>query len=333
MLGKRHEREVLWLMDGGLGPMLYRATRERFDYVPSALRDVLLSSDLTAQVRHACVINTAQEVIDVCEELGTPLTLLKGISISDQYYPAPHLRPMGDIDLLVPPEASKALESALLCRGYDREPGFVPGEGMHHGVPLYQPKHRVWVEVHNALYPRYDSLMRERLFSTSDLAAKSVPSRFHGRSVYRLADELQLIYIASSWMRDLTVSGVHPCFLISLLDAVHLLKSAGTRLDWDKLLGWLDNSMAIASLYVTLGYLSRHRLYELSRETQTYLRRRQDLVGRFQLQIIHSMLDHWLIGARPWSIPLPPPVPARYNLRHQLRKRWTLRRVRPRSPD
>ena len=332
-LDKVDDRQIRWLIDAGLGPFLYWATEHHIARASVPWRDALLSAELTARVIHSNLTETANEVIDVCQDIQLPVTLLKGISISDQYYPVPHLRPMGDIDLLVPPEASETLESALLCRGYVREPDYVPSEGMHHGAPLYQPKHRVWVEVHKALYPSDDSLMRERLFSPSDLAAKSVPSRFHGRPVYRLADELQLIYIASSWMRDLTLSGVHPCFLISLLDAVHLLKSAGTRLDWDKLLGWLDNDMAIASLYVTLGYLSRHGLYEVSTETQTYLRCRQDLVGRFQLRIIHSMLDHWLIGARPWSIPLPPPVPARYNLRHQLRKRWALRRFRPLNPN
>ena len=42
-----------------------------------------------------------KEIIDACEGYVPPLTLLKGISICDQYYPKPHLRLMRDIDFLV----------------------------------------------------------------------------------------------------------------------------------------------------------------------------------------------------------------------------------------
>ncbi len=336
LLGEGHEREVRWVLDAGLGPMLYRATREHFDYVPSALRDVLLSSDLTAQVRHACVIDTANEVIDVSHNLSTPVTLLKGISISEQYYPAPHLRPMGDIDLLVPKEASEALELALLCRDYQRQHNYDPTDdmhfGAHHGAPLFQRKSQVWVEIHTALFASRDKLTRGELFGSTHISENLVSSLFHGRQIHRLNDELQLIYIASSWMRDLTLVGIYPSFLVSLLDLIYLLKAAGPSMDWGTLLRWLDNDMAIASLYVTLGYLSRHGLYDVSRETQTYLRCRQDLVGRFQMRTIHAMLDHYLIGCRYWNLSLPPPVPGRYSVRNQLRKLPTRLMTLLRSP-
>ena len=56
-------------------------------------------------------------------------TLLKGISISDQHYPIAHLRPMGDIDILIPADAYESVESALLHRGYARKPGFTVSKG------------------------------------------------------------------------------------------------------------------------------------------------------------------------------------------------------------
>ena len=325
MLAEGHEREVRWVLDAGLGPMLYRATREHFDYVPSALRDVLLSSDLTAQVRHGCVIDTANEVIDVCRELGTPVTLLKGISVSDQYYPCGHLRPMGDIDVLIAREAGDSVESALVRRGYRSDKHHPRNEDLHHAPPLLQPDRNVWVELHTKLFPAREELADGNLFTAHSITAHSAASMFQQRPVRRLTAELQIAYIASSWMRDLTLSGVSPSFLASLLDAIYLLNKVGTTLDWNGLILLVDNETAMASLYVTLAYIERHDLCVIPGDVLSALRARQRLVGRLELRAIHGMLDHYLVGGRFWTHPLPLPVPGRYNVRNQLRKRFLTR--------
>jgi hypothetical protein len=193
---------------------------------------------------------------------------------------------------------------------------------MHHSPPLLEPERKVWVELHTSLFPRYEELSKANLFGSSQVAMRSVISSFQGKSARRLTDELQLVYIACSWMRDLTLSGVQPCFLASLFDAVYLLKASAIRLDWNKLLSSLDDDTAAASLYVTLGFISRHRLCTVSRETFSFLRVNQRLVGRLQIRAIHAMLDNCLVGGRYWTLPMPPPVPGRYNLRNQLHKRW-----------
>ena len=50
MLAEGREGKIRWALDAGLGPMLYSATRDHFDRVSAAWRDVLSSADLTAQV-------------------------------------------------------------------------------------------------------------------------------------------------------------------------------------------------------------------------------------------------------------------------------------------
>jgi len=315
------EREIQWIVEGGLGPLLYRATRDNVDRAPVTWRDALLSADLSAQVRHAGVIDTANEVIDLCRDIGTRVTLLKGISISDQYYPAAHLRPMGDIDILVPGDVRESVESALLLHDYRPRPDYEVVEGAHHGIPLCHPRTHVWVEIHTALFPETEDRYCGQLFKPAHVAAHSVDSTFHGRSVNRLSDELQLVYIAYSWMRDLTNHKIHPSFLASLFDAVYLLKASRATLDWNGLVDWLCGDMPVASLYVTLGYLARHGATQPAPSTLSRLASRQSIVGPLQLRLIHTMLDRYLIGGRPWQLVLPPPVPGRYSLRHQLRKR------------
>ena len=109
--------------------------------------------------------------------------------------------------------------------------------------------------------------------------------------------------------------------MASLFDAIYLLKLSRSTLDWDRLLGWLNNEMAMASLYVTLTYLARRGLSRLPPSVISRLATGQRLVGAMQVRAIHGMLDHYLIGCRPWNLVFPPPVPGRYSLRYQWNKR------------
>ena len=151
------------------------------------------------------------------------------------------------------------------------------------------------------------------------------PSRSHPRftedRVSRLSAELQLVYIAYSWMRDLTLDGIHPSFLATLFDAVYLLKRVDKALNWTDLLAWLESDMATASLYAMLAYLNRHGLARTPDPILSCLASRQNIVGPLQLRLIHQTLDRFLLAGRPFVSVLPPPVPGRYSLRYQLRKR------------
>lgn len=317
------DREFQWAIDGGLGPLVYRATCDAAAHIPTKWHEALLSADLTARVRYGNLVDTMKEIVDVCNDAGTRVTLLKGISTSDQLYPAGHLRPMGDIDVLVPAHLCAAVESSLTSRGY-READAMGQQVMrqHHGPPLYHPGRHVWVEVHTALFPAGDELQRNALFSPSHITAESFPSTFQGRPVNRLTAEFQLVYIASSWMRDLIHVKVHPSCMASLFDSVYLLTAPGQRIDWERLLGSLDNEMAAASVYVTLTYLAHRGLLDPSpMSVASHLAKAQRLVGRVQARAIHLMLDRYLIGGRPWKLLLPPPVPGRYKLRYQWEKR------------
>jgi len=318
-LGAIDEPQFRWLMQSGLGPLLHHATREQPD-VPATWRAALLGADLTAQVRHGNQVDTACEVIDLCTRGGIAVTLLKGISTSEELYPAAHLRPMGDIDLLVPGADCAGLESALLQQGY-RQAEWPENMPHHHAVPLHHPGHDVWVEIHTDLFPAYDALHASGVFTRAHVGAHSIPSAFHQRTVKRLTHELQLVYVAASWMRDLTVLDIQPSFLPSLFDALFLLRSAGRVLRWDTVLASLSDDMATACLHVMLTYIERHGWFEFPAPLLAHVAARQSIVGTVQTRAIHWMLDRYLVGGRRWHFALPPPVPGRYSLRHQWRKR------------
>ena len=153
------DRQVQDVLDAGLGPLLFHATRELQGAVPDIWRDALHAEDLTARVRHGNLCDAMLEILDACNAAGVPVTLLKGISIADQCYPLAHLRPMGDIDILVREEHCEWIEEALRRRDFEPKVGFEVHEGDPHRAPLEDPKRGVWIEIHTALFPDDDRLL------------------------------------------------------------------------------------------------------------------------------------------------------------------------------
>lgn len=329
--GDEAARQFQWVLDGGLGPLLHRAALPHLGELPQPWRTALQGADLTARMTHADRVETALEVVERCAERHIPPVLLKGISVSEQLYPAEHLRPMSDIDLLVPQEAYAELEQALLQRGYERlEHLAVPGH--HHGAPLRHARLRTVVELHTGLFPHDSPLSEGSSFAPARLLRQSVASHYHGRPVRRLALEDQLAYVASSWFNDLTNCRPHPSFLASAFDAAFLLAARSRSFDWEGLLDALDNEWARASLHLMVSYLPRYGVESPPPAVLDRLAAEQRLVGPLQFRLIHRMLDRQQIGGRPWDHALPPPMPGRYSLAHQFRKR-VLNRLRWRPQE
>ena len=346
------DAQIQYVLDGGLGPLLFHATRETHGSVPPGWRDALHASDLTARVNYGNLCDAMLEILDACNIAEVPVTLLKGISIADQYYPQAHFRPMGDIDILIQQPHCEWLEEALRRRGFEPKVGFEVHEGEPHRAPLVDPKRGVWIEIHTALFPDDDRLRSDSLFSVPQIAAQRVASTFHGRPVHRLSRELQLAYIASYWIRDLSQNPFHPSLVIPLIDAIVLLNASGHGLDADLIVKILDNEVATASLYIMLSYITSRGLHPALAPILQRLATRQRIVGAPELRIISSMIDtnlvdgipflgqfgnrHPMIGLSifrsllepgshvgkvlklPWSIFFPPWIADRYTLRYQV---------------
>src|SRR5919109_2160968 len=88
------DAQISWAVDTGLGPLLMYTTAAASQGTNSPHRPLLQGAELTARLLTAETLDAMEEMLDVCAGHVPPLTLLKGISIGTQYYPAPHLRPM-----------------------------------------------------------------------------------------------------------------------------------------------------------------------------------------------------------------------------------------------
>lgn len=301
LLSEPDATQISQVFAAGMAPLLFHAVRNHVDQLPVALREALLGADLTAQVWHGARVDTALSVIDICAGLGIRPVLLKGISISEQHYPEGHLRPMGDIDILVPAESRQLVEAAMLNQGYVPLAGdYMVNEHSHHAAPLYHPKFGVWVEIHWALFRGNTSLGKAGIFARKAFPDHLVATGFRGRQVDRLSGELQLVYVASSWVKDLQ-QGFHPSSLVPLFDAIYLLRASDKKLTWEGLSRWVGNETAVASLYLLLKYLGRHQLWVPPARVLSDLAVSQRAIGPVELGILQAMLDRYLLEGRPFT--------------------------------
>jgi hypothetical protein len=290
-------RRLDWAITTGLGPLLHEAATSDPDAHRSPGWPRVEAAMLSSRVVTGELLDAAGDVLEACTRRGLVVTLLKGISVCEQYYPQPHLRLMRDIDLLVADETLPAADALLRALGW--EPRSVRPEAFyeahHHGTPLFHPQRHVWIELHRRLMPPEGELARERVFTTQSVAGEIRPSVFRGRPATRLSDELQLVYLAVHWGRHFHAKGG----LFAMLDAIHLLRAAGARLDWSRVMGWLRGSAAAAPLLVLLTYLARHGITLVPAEALRDLQGCQRGLGDVNLRLAHTLIDLYMVDGRP----------------------------------
>ncbi len=290
------EEQIRWAIETGLGPLLFRTTKAHPQASTSPLWPLLQGADLTARMLTSEQLDAMSEIIDACDGLVPTLTLLKGISICDQYYPEPHLRPMRDIDFLVEAATHPTVESLLFKLGYRQQSKSPPEvyERLHHSMPFFHPKRGIWVEVHRGLFPRKSKVGAEKVFSLDNLITQLRPSEFQGRKVSRLSDEFQVVYIASHWACDFKFVGG----MVALLDMIYLLKNNKDTIRWNRIVDWLEGSVASIDLYLMLTYLVKYKLIEIAPEILHELSLKQRSLGSLNLKIVHTLIDRYLVDGR-----------------------------------
>ena len=294
--------QIRWALETGLGPLLWHTTQAAPETAASPLWPLVRGTDRAACLLTAEQFDAMGEILEACSGRMPPLTLLKGISISEQYYPVPHLRPMRDLDVLVDEAALPAMEAILSALGYHQQ-SHLPSTFYathHHSMPFIHPTRRLWVEVHRGLFPPSSRLGEDRLFSREALEEHRQPSVFQGYEVFRLSPEWQLLYIASHWAFAFHAIGG----LIALVDVIYLLQRTVAALDWEHLLAALEGSGATPPLYLLLTYLDTYHLVELAPDVLQRIGARQRVLSPATLSLMHWLIDRYFVAGQPAGLVL-----------------------------
>ncbi len=347
-----------WVMRSGLGPILW----SRVKHAPGQLSENALlqlkTADLSARMLSAVTFDALETILDHAGRNNCPVTLLKGVSVAQQYYPQRHWRLMRDIDLLVEAEDQSRLEQILRDLGFSQRSEMPPSffAGHHHSMPFYHPQLRCWVEVHKALVLPHGEFSHVRAFQPDALRVERRQLAHDSASLWRLSNELQLVYTAVHWGAKLQIIGG----LVPVVDTILLLKSVGRDLDWERVLTMCRDITAARYLALMIAYLVRHDLCTVPTEVWAALARGRRNIGFLGMKILLDSIDDYLVDGRPldgfvsaaildtgwstlleegnpwlkllklpWRTAFPPDSTNRYDLlRHRQRLKSLLQRIR-----
>ena len=215
--------------------------------VPPAIAETLSRAMLRA-VRNFTLQDIAHRTLDErLREAGIPAIWLKGAALARTIYPDPALRPMGDLDVLVPHDRCFAALDVLQREGYRlaaldqfRPSNHVPRpekKSNHHYELIGGPSDAVAVELHFRLLAQNDELLPLEAQTWFWGQTRSVAFD-EDRSFTSLNAEAHLLYLAAHAILQHGESEE----LLRLLDIQLLIESQPP--DWERtvaqarVLGW-----------------------------------------------------------------------------------------------
>jgi hypothetical protein len=288
---------LTWILDCGLGPLLWHLLERHPGLIPPGYADYVKAANLSAYVLSSETFDHLDEILDRAANVACQITLLKGVSVAQQWYPARHWRPMRDIDVLVNPRDQSRFEQQLVGLGYRQTSNYPPEFylGHQHSMPFFHPTKKCWVEVHTALFPADTPAGQINVFKPSFL--RRVPAQGVGHTagnVWRLSDELQLIYAVVHWATQLRLVGG----FVPVLDSLLILKNSRNGLDWDWILKACRNDTAARHLWLMFSYLATHGLYDIPSDVQRGLENGRRVIGSLGQRLLHRIIDQHM-AARP----------------------------------
>jgi hypothetical protein len=292
-------------IENGFGPLIAHVSRDRPAFGCPGHAESVRAADLTARVLTAELHDALESVLAIADTIGCRPILLKGGSTALRYYPEPHLRTMGDLDLLVDLRDQHRLEAALRAQGF-RETGRTAAAaryvGHHHSIPLRHPEFDVWLEIHSRPHSRRSPLGDHPRFSADAIATDVTTVPFRGREVRVQSHERQLVYTSTRWAEYPSPQrGAFP-----VLDAALLVVTAGHEIDWAFVLDLVGRTWAATALKVMLGYLEHSRLAAVPPEVMRKLGEADRFTNAMLMATLHRFVTAFVMEGRPFSTVLTP---------------------------
>ena len=222
----------------GVGPLLFRAGTSAgwIAQAPPSARLTLGALFLRSESYNRTLFEELDERILPALSPGIdPVVLLKGAALARTLYPEAGLRPMRDIDLLVPKQHMTEAERRLRDIGYIRSiPPMGAGSEFSHDVHLVCQRSRTHVEIHWTLVGSEASRLSpamEWFFARTE----SFPVKSRGGteySIHTLNPTAHLLYLCAHLMLQ---HGESSAPLIWFHDIDLLVRVWETRIDWAEL--------------------------------------------------------------------------------------------------
>lgn len=234
-----------------LGPLVFYSLKNNslLDGIPQSFREYLLKKYRATGLKNTILFEELEWVLKSLSPLGIDVILLKGTVLAEYIWGNASLRPMADIDLLAREEHCDAIEKLLLASGYVSIP---LGHSMEtykeehrHIAPLYNPKKKIFIEIHKDLL----SGKTELELDVQGLWKRSVVTDFRGSEVRLLSPEDFLIHLCLHHL------AIHDSGLGEIRDLADIAKTVSFYnhgLDWNRILEFALSGHFIRYIYYPL---------------------------------------------------------------------------------
>ncbi len=235
-----------------LEPLLcYGLRQSRFGEIPPSVREVWEACRRGVAIGAMYHQQVLGEIAAAFDDRRVPFVLLKGEALSKGLYPQEGLRPYGDIDLLIRPEAYEAAKEILVGLGFRLRLPAKEGEKLQiFGEIEFDKKGpiAVTVDLH------WDTLMASweprSLFSGGETWSSLDQIYVGTRALPVLRGELLLLYLCVHFAFHHVFDG-----LLWLCDLFLLLRRDGDRIDWDGLVAMANRCQCRHAAYYSLLFV------------------------------------------------------------------------------
>lgn len=220
-------------------PPAWAIQRLKAGYVRNAARNVYLMSRL-------------RRALDALRARGIPAIVLKGAALQGTVYPSPALRPMADLDLLVPEDRAEQAQAIIAGLGYSAVGTAEAQERTrrnHRHLPALVDQHGVVAfEVHSHIVSR-DSPLR---FHISSFWERARPAPVAGTTALALAPEHMLLHLAVHFFLDRRFRSY--AAVSQLCDIAEAIRRCRPAPDWGYLKEQADALHLTGPLYCALSF-------------------------------------------------------------------------------
>lgn len=257
--------------------MVYIQTRDYFKERPDTAPEIaarlhkgFLSDVYLYANRDAELAEFARQCADV------PFVLMKGSVVRD-YYPAPALRSMGDVDIIIHTEDRQKTDEILLAGGYRKMVD-------NHAVWTYD-KDYIEFEIHDHMF--YEYLANDVDYrGYFDRVWEHVRLLDGTGNLYVPEENFHFLFLMTHLAKHITNNGMG---FRAFLDLVFMIQKAGNRLDWQWIRQELEKLKLLAFTKTCFAFCQRWFDAEMPVESAA-------LDGDFYAEVTAKMFNDGIFG-------------------------------------
>lgn len=223
----------------GVGPLIYwnLSGSGLIASIPARQRDRLRETYFDTWAQNQKIFADLKTLAEKFSQAGIPAVALKGVCYSLTIYPDAGLRPMGDLDLLIPKDRFGEAIKMAKHLGYEEEPEAFSGlrDILNHEVCLRKKdRSSVPLELHHRLLGNESfrfSVPVDWFWSQAEAMSDVIQTRYPGLQM--LTPTTQLLFASAHAMLQ---HGGKKTPLRWYYDIDRLIRFYGVQIDWDILL-------------------------------------------------------------------------------------------------